>query len=119
MPKSNPKPEPLTVDTFNRHIMPQLVHIIETTIENKLEEQLESKLETKLEQKLNQKFEEKLAPIHMEIANLRNNVVEFKDEILGEVQAMREELQVSINRYDRVDRRMTKVENKLGIAAAD
>ena len=48
-----------------------------------------------------------------ETALIREQNIEMKDEILGEIKAMREELEVTLGQYQRQDKRISKLEKAI------
>lgn len=57
-------------------------------------------------------FEEK-------IKKYRTEVVEFKVEILGEIQDLREEVTATLHQYERASKRFDRVEKHVGLPALD
>lgn len=49
----------------------------------------------------------------------RNEVVDFKVEVLGEIKNLREEVVVTGHQYDRTSRRVDKIDKHLGITTSD
>lgn len=81
----------------------QLEIKLEEKLESKLEEKLESKLEDKLDSKLEEKLDKKLKPLKRDINRIRKDVsylIKKTDE--ADV---------------RLERRVTRIENHLGLTA--
>lgn len=54
-------------------------------------------------------FEEKLKKYRIE-------VLEFKEEVLGEIKNLRDEVVVTLHQYERTDQRIGKIDRHLGIS---
>ncbi len=98
---ADPRKQPLTADIFNRHILPQLKSIIIKSVEEAFDT------------KFDQKFEEKIRPFEEKMEEYHQEVVGFKEEVMGEIKNLRDEVAITTGQYQRVDKRVTRVEDHL------
>ena len=89
---ANKKSPVVTLNMFNQEILPRFEEIVA--------------------EKMAETFDKKFLPY-------RNEVVDFKVEILGEIKNLREEIAVAGHQYDRTNRRVDKIDEHLGINTVD
>ena len=67
-------------------------------------------------------FEEALLPrieeiLEEKIQKYRIEVLEFKEEVMGEIKKLREEVAVVVHQYERTNKRVDKISKHLNISA--
>ena len=69
-------------------------------------------------------FHEEIIPaieetLDRKIQEYRSEVLDFKAEVLGELKSLRDEVSTTFHQYERVDKRMYRVEKRLNLPQLD
>lgn len=80
-------------------------------------EMFEEALLPRIEEIFVEKMEEHKVEVDRTIKGYRNEVVDFKVEVLGEIKNLREEVTVVNHQYERTNKRVDKISKHLNISA--
>lgn len=99
MPRTKSK-TPVTWESLNSVVLPQIRKIFQSEFE---------KVYTKIDNKHRQ--------LEAKVELYRREVIEFKEEVVGEIQALRNEVTLTLGQYQRMDSRVTRIEKHLNLPA--
>ncbi|MBI2590499.1 MAG: hypothetical protein HYW33_01275 [Candidatus Blackburnbacteria bacterium] len=100
------KATPLTLDALEKSLLPRMEEVIDERM---------AVYSTRLEERI----EEKIGQMEDKLKIYRNEVLEFKDEVIGEVKGLREEVAVALHQYERTTKRVEDIEKHLNIDPID
>ena len=120
------KQTPLTVELFFQEIMPRIEEVLDEKINEYRKDVNEYRKDVvkyrgevrRLRQEI-KTFPEQVNTYREEIKMYREELVQFKIEVMGEIKALREEIEIALHHYERMDARLARVEKKLGLNAFD
>ena len=79
-------------------------------------EMFEEAILPRIEEVFDKKMEEYASKTNDKLNNYRNEVVEFKVEVLGEIKDLREENQIMFKQYERTNDRVDRIAKHLDIS---
>ena len=79
-------------------------------------EMFEEAILPRIEEVFDKKMEEYASKTKDKLNNYRNEVVEFKVEVLGEIKDLREENQIMFKQYERTNDRVDRIAKHLDIS---
>ena len=134
------KQTPLTVELFFQEIMPRIEEVLDEKINEYRKDVNEYRKDVneyrkdvneyrkdvvkyrgevrRLRQEI-KTFPEQVNTYREEIKMYREELVQFKIEVMGEIKALREEIEIALHHYERMDARLARAEKKLGLNAFD